>query len=255
VTASSDPHPFVVHLPPTARHPRPHPLTPARLAHDARHETVLRTDHCAPRQPQAPLPRSRRPKAPAMPDKKSYMCTDTIGAHVSRSHLPSSFTAGPLAGHSEMAEEREAVAPASSRTGKTKHTKHRQRRLRANGRVMQHEAKGVAGAGDGVPAGQGRADERSSCLRERGHHHALAHWEDRTRATTPTSWRLGRATRGERSIRRQRRRTCGSGQSRRADSAPAQARSPPRPRALGGPSTSNDAHEAAAGSCNTRRKE
>jgi hypothetical protein len=95
-----------------------------------------------------------------------------------------------------------------SRTGRNEHG---QRRPQAACRVVQHEEKGVVGAEGGVPAGQGRVGERIPCLHECGRGRALAHWEDRARATTPTSRRSGHATQGERSSRRRRRRTYGSG--------------------------------------------
>jgi hypothetical protein len=216
----------VVHLPPAARQPRPHPLTPAHPAslttpEAARCEIALRTNRRS--TATASTLASRRPKVPAMPDRKSYTCTDVVDAHISRSHPPStgSFTAGPLVGRIEMAEEREAVAATPSRTWRIEHG---QRHPRADGWVVQHEAKGVAGAGGGVPVDGGKAEERSPRLREHGRRCALARWEDRARATTPTSLRSGHATRGKSSSRRRRRRTWGSGQSRRAKSAPTRAR-------------------------------
>jgi hypothetical protein len=46
-------------------------------------------------------------------------------------------------------------------------TEHGQRRPRAGVRGVQHGAKGEVDTGGRVPAGQGRADKRSPCLRER----------------------------------------------------------------------------------------
>jgi hypothetical protein len=187
----------------------PNPAHPASLTtpEAASCEIALRTNRRS--TATASTLASRRPKVPAMPYRKSYTCP-TSSTPTSQGPTHPAPTASPsgLSSDTVRWQKSEAVAATPSRTWRTEHG---QRRPRAGGRVVQHEAKGVAGAGGSVPVDGGRVEERSPRLREHGRRCALTRWEDRARVMTPTSLRSGHATRGKSSSRRRRRRTWGRG--------------------------------------------